>query len=308
MTRKNLIAVIFLLGLQHAVAWGGDVVVVQSARLKAYDTALEGFECVLSQDIPARGPKSIQAHTLTSYILSETKSPGQLRKDIVRQHPDLLLVIGSSSLSLVKNITDIPIIYLMVPYPELMIKAQDNITGININVSAEQQLKALLRAIPQTKNVGLLYDQKQTGMIVQEAKEFAALHNDISLVALPVKKSSEVPGQLVKLADKVDCFWMLPDRTVLTPQTVDYIFLFSLENKIPILTFSTKYLDMGAVLSVSFDSYDMGKQAGELAMQILSKEKTGDIPPEKVRKVRVNKNYSAAEMLGIVLEGQGPQE
>ena len=294
--------------MQHAVAWSGDVVVLQSARLSAYNTAFEGVEHVLSQDIPARGPKSIQAHTITSYILSEAKSPGQLRKDIIRQHPDLLLVIGSSSLSLVKNITDIPILYLMVPYPELMVKTQKNITGININVSAEQQLKALLHSIPQTKSVGLLYDRKQTGSIVQEAKEFTAGQNEISLIAVPVTRPNEVPGQLARLAHKVDCFWMLPDRTVLTPQTVDSIFLFSLENNIPILTFSKKYLDMGAVLSVSFDSFDMGKQAGELAIQILSKAKTGDIPPEKVRKVLVHKNHPAAEMLGIVLEGQGDRE
>lgn len=308
MFKKSLLVIIFLLGMQHVVAWGEDIVVIQSAMLSAYNEALEGFEHVLSQDIPARGPKSIQAHTITSRILSEEKSPSQLRKDIVRQHPDLLLVIGSSSLSLVKNITDIPIIYLMVPYPELMIKDQNNITGININVSAAQQIRALLRSIPGTKTVGLLYDQKQTGFIVKEAQEFAALQNDISLVALPVTKPSEVPSQLVKLANKVDCFWMLPDRTVLTPQTIDSIFLFSLENKIPILTFSKKYLDMGAVLSVSFDSFDMGKQAGELAIKIFNKEITADIRPEKVRKVLVNTNNTAAKMLGIFIDEPDSRE
>lgn len=305
--KKILFFILIIITMHNFPAWGGDVVVIQSAGLAAYNAAWEGFTNVLLQDIPTRGPKAIRAHTISTYILTDIESPTQLRNAVIKQHPDLLLVVGSSSLALVKNITDIPIIYLMIPFPKLMVNAQDNITGINMNISVEQQLAPLLRVIPQIKSIGLLYDPKQTGMIVQEALEYARQKN-ISLLALPVKEPREVPGQLAKLSDKADCFWMLPDRTVLTPQTIDYLFLFSLENRIPILTFSEKYLAMGAVLSVSFDTFDMGRQAGELALKVMHGSKISDIPPERVREVVVHTNEAAAKMLGIVLQGPENRE
>jgi putative ABC transport system substrate-binding protein len=279
-----------------------DIIVVQSARLPAYNSALQGFASTISKDIPARGLKSIQAHTIISHILSEVESQNELRQKIIRHRPDLLLVIGSSSLSLVKNIKDIPIIYLMVPYPDLIVSAQDNITGININITAGQQLNALVRTISQIKKIGLLFNPDRSGTFIKEAED-SAEHNSLSLVALPVKTAKEVPGQLAKLRDRIDCFWMLPDSTVVTPQTVDLILLFSLENRIPVLTFSEKYLEMGAVLSVSFDPYDMGKQAGDLALEIVDNNtKVADLPPVRVRKINVRVNHIAAKILGIVVE------
>ena len=298
--KKILLIILTLLSILQATAWGSDIVVVQSGRLPAYNSVLLGFENTMSGDIPDRGQKAIQAHTITSHILSEVKSQNQLRQKIIRQQPDLLLVIGSSSLSLCKNIRDIPIIYTMVPYPGLMAEAQDNITGIKINITAVQQLNVLTRTIPQIKSIGLLYDPDRTGLFVKEAEEIAR-HLNLNFVALPVKTAKEVPDQLDSLSGKIDCYWMLPDRTVITPQTVDHIMLFSLENRVPILTFSEKYLEVGAMLSVSFDPYDIGKQAGEMALKILDNTKVSDLPAAGVRKIKIRANSIAAKILGINL-------
>ncbi len=296
--KKPLLIILILLAIRQTTAWGSDIAIVQSARLPAYNTVLHGFENTISKDIPDRGQKAIQAHTITSHILSEIKSQNQLRQKIIRQQPDLLLVIGSSSLALFKNIKDIPIIYTMVPYPELMVEAQNNITGININITAEQQLDALTRTIPQIKSVGLLFNPDRTGQFVKEAEDFARRRN-ITLVALPVKTAKEVPGQLAKLRGDIDCYWMLPDRTVVTPQTVDHILLFSLENRIPILTFSEKYLELGAMLAVSFEPFDIGVQAGEMAMKILDNTKISDLPAIGVRKIKIRANSITAKILGV---------
>ena len=141
----------------------------------------------------------------------------------------------------------------------------------------------------------------RTGALVNEARAYAA-QNHLNLVALPVRQADEVPAQLASLKGRIDWLWMVPDLTVLTPQTIDYMLLFSLENRVPIFTFAKKYLDQGAVLSVTFDPYDMGKQAGEMALKILHGTSPADLPPEMVRKVVVERNSKAAQMLGIVLQ------
>ena len=44
----------------------------------------------------------------------------------------------------------------------------------------------------------------------------------------------------------------------------EFPFLFFLENKIPILTFAEKYVEIGALISIGIDVFDMGRQAGEI--------------------------------------------
>ncbi len=298
-SNKKIFLILFIfISFQKTHAWADDILVVQSAQLQVYNNALQGFETIVLRDISTRGLKTIQPHTVTTRILSAEKNLQHLKQEIARRHPDLLLVIGSSSLALVKGISDIPIIYLLAPNPGLVAGTQDNITGINMNVTAKQQLTSLIHLIPEIKRIGLLYNPDRTGTLVREAEEFAK-RIGIHLVALPVKTSKEIPSRLARMKDKIDCYWMLPDQTVITPQTLDYIFLFSLENRIPVLTFAEKYLKLGATLSVSFDATDMGKQAGELALKILNGTKVSDFSPVQVRKVNVRVNHLAAKLLGI---------
>ncbi|MBW2466887.1 MAG: ABC transporter substrate-binding protein [Deltaproteobacteria bacterium] len=296
--RKIFLTLFVLFTFQHTGALAGDILVVQSARFPVYNDALQGLETVILRDVPARGLKAILPHTISNRILSEANNPQDLKQEIIRQRPDLIVVIGSSSLSLVKDIREIPIIYLLVPKPESIIGSRAKVTGIKMHITAGQQLNSLILMVPETRRIGLIYDPENTGTLVKYAEEFAKRRN-ISIVSRPVNTSREVPAQLAGLKGKIDWYWMVPDQTVITPDTLDHIFLFSLENRIPILTFAEKYLKLGAVLSVSFDAEDMGKQAGEQALQILNGTKVSDLPPVQARKVNIRVNQMAAETLGV---------
>lgn len=284
--------------LQYSCVLAADIFVVQSAKIPVYNAALNGLESVILRDIPSRGRKSIQPHTITTFSLSEESRPQGLKMKIIRQNPDAIIAIGSSSLSLVRSITEIPIIYILVPEPEQLVETQDNVTGVRMNLSAGQQLAPLIRLIPEVKSIGLLYDPGNTGDLVNEAEEFARQRN-IDFVARSVKTSKEVAAKLAGLKDRIDAFWMVPDRTVITSETLEQIFLFSLENRIPVLTFAEKYLKLGAVLSVSFDSESAGIQAGELTLAILKNNLASFPPPAPARGVNIRVNSSAAETLGI---------
>ena len=61
---------------------------------------------------------------------------------------------------------------------------------------------------------------------------------------------------------------VLPDITVITPETIEFLLLFSLENRIPVFTFSEKYVESGALMSIIIDAFDIGCQAGEMAKAI----------------------------------------
>ncbi len=80
--------------------------------------------------------------------------------------------------------------------------------------------------------------------------------------------------------------------------------MFSIENKIPILTFSDKYLKLGALISISADLCDMGLQAGEMAQRILNGTPVQSIPRAEARNPLISVNPKVAAKLGIQLEGK----
>ncbi len=101
---------------------------------------------------------------------------------------------------------------------------------------------------------------------------------------------------------KIDAFWMLPDLTVITPETVEYLLLFSLENTVPILTFAQKYVELGALLCVGIDAFDIGAQAGEMAEKILSGRDVKDVQWVDARKAVISINLKVARKLGITID------
>jgi len=98
---------------------------------------------------------------------------------------------------------------------------------------------------------------------------------------------------------KIDVFWMVPDVTVITSDTVEFLILFSMENNIPLLTFSEKYLELGAFMSTTIDPFDMGVQAGEMANKILRGKNGENIQQVRARTMIVSTNLMVAGKLGI---------
>jgi putative ABC transport system substrate-binding protein len=86
--------------------------------------------------------------------------------------------------------------------------------------------------------------------------------------------------------------------TVIIPETVEAMLLFSLENKIPLVSFSEKYVEMGALMSIGVDAFDMGMQAGEMAQRILSGG-TVNVHHTDARKAVISINSKVAKKLGI---------
>jgi putative ABC transport system substrate-binding protein len=261
-------------------------VAVQSFNIKPYDEALKGFNSVCDCQIKR-------------FVLSETEGIDVV-KTIREARPDIILAIGTDSLIRVKKIKDIPIVYLMVPNPQTVISEEENITGVSMNIPPHNQLATLKDVLPGIKRVGLLYNPERTGFFVKKAR-LAANSMGIELLAKEVHSPKDVPALVNNMKGEINAFWMLPDTTVITPETAEFLLLFSLENKIPVLTFSDKYVEMGALLSIEVDAFDSGKQAGEMAHKILSGTNIKKVPETDPRKAVLSINLKIAKKLGITI-------
>ncbi len=266
---------------------GQRVLVVQSLSVAPYEEALAGFKSVCDAEI-------------TKVVLSDQEkiNPSQL---IQFNKPELILAIGMDALTEIKEIEDIPIIYMMVLNPQAITFGEKNISGISMTLSPERQVATLLEVLPATKTIGTLYNPDRTGNFIKEAVH-AANTMGISLIKEKVQSTKEVPSALKNLRNKIDAFWMIPDITVYSPETIDFLLLFLLENQKPIISFSVKYVELGALMSISVDPFDIGNQAGEMAKAILSNGGKRDVQRIDARKAVILINLKIAKKLGITID------
>lgn len=268
----------------EASAW--DVLVVQRYRAKPYAEVVRGFESV--------------APGKTSELVLEETSANDLMREIRRRRPDLILAIGADALARVRRIHNIPIIYCMVLNPDSLLDGAKNITGISMFVNPERQFSIMRRALPTLKTVGTIYNPANMGSFMGKARS-AARKMGLRLIAVKVEEPKNFPQALDDLPRTLDAYWMPPDSTFTGPEAIEALILFSIRTRIPVITFSEKYLRMGALISLELDTVALGRQAGEIAKKIFNGTPPGEISSTFADHATATANPSVAEKLGISL-------
>ncbi|WP_298269064.1 ABC transporter substrate binding protein [Geobacter sp.] len=282
MTTRILHILAFLL-LWGFPALAAEVVVVQGERMAPFEAALHGFEATA-------GVRSVER-----LVLSELRGADVVRS-VREARPRMVLAIGREALARVKDIREIPIVYVMVAAPPSA-AAHGNVTGVTMGVPAERYL-AFAHTDLASHRVGLLFDPGRTGAMAREARQ-AAQRLGITLVTREVHAPRQALQQLAALRGKVDVLWLLPDPTVVTAETLEAIALFSQENRVPVLAFAAKYLQHGALAAFEVDPADMGRQAGRMARRIMNGTPPGEVPDEAPARITLRVNGAVARNLGI---------
>lgn len=285
--KKNFPLIALLLIFLVPTAATGDFLVVQSLQIKPYDEALQGFRSV------CKG----KTHKLVSLGLAEADIVRKVRKE----NPDLVLAIGMDALVKVKGIRDVPIVYVMVLNPQSLIHDSANITGVSLSIQPEKQLATLRKILPHAGRVGLLFDPGKSGAFVSKAQR-AATAMGIELMAKEVHSPREAAAAIDDMTGKIHALWLLPDTTVVNPGTIDLLLLSTIENRIPVLTFSDKYAEKGALLSLEVDAAEAGRQAGEMANSILAGGDVKSIDKADARGGILTVNLIVAKKLGITID------
>ncbi len=286
--KKYTLLIFAILLLYAPTVMAGDILVVQSMTIKPYNEALQGCKSVCKAAM----------HKIVSTEYSEA----ELQTKVRRSGPGLILAIGQDALAKVRGMRDVPIVYLMVLNPHSLVRESGNITGVSMNISPDRQLSLLRQVLPRAAKIGVIYDPAKSGAFVARARDTADSTN-MSLVTKGVRNSREALSAAEGMKGKIDLLWLLPDTTVVTPSTIDLLLLFSIENMLPLFTFSEKYAEKGALLSMEADPTDMGRQAGEMANRILAGTDVGKIEKEDARGGILTVNLIVAKKLGISING-----
>ena len=275
----------FLLGIIVANAQEpqSHVVFIKNKDTRAYKSVIDGFTSALRKGrISAR---------LTEY------QPGEIGA-LKALNPDLILTLGTSvTRSAAGHLKQIPIVFSMVVDPEGSGIKGDNIAGVSLDIPPLLQFEALKRVIPGLKTVGVLYNPAENEVNIKKAAA-AAQNLGLILKPFPVKNQEEIPG-IGTLA--VDALWIFPDTLICQPPIIKRILLSGMQSKIPIMGISPRYVKAGALIALSCDYKDIGKQAGEISVRILKGERCTDIKIVQPRQVKLFLNAAVADRLGITI-------
>ncbi|MSN26847.1 MAG: ABC transporter substrate-binding protein [Geobacter sp.] len=251
--RRFILLIIALATLLPTLAQAYDVLVLQSRRDPAYDEVLKGF-------------RFEQKSSLRMLVISDYAEVDLIR--IVREdHPRLILALGDAALKEARKIRNTPVLAVMTLGIPAQSADQSNLAGISMFAAPEQYM-SMFRSM-KVRRVGVIHNPAKSGWYLRQART-AAQQAGIELVARTISAPHELPHQLATLAGKVDALWMLPDPTAVTRDTVETYFHFGQENYIPVVSFSGSYIGLGAAAALDLDLNTLGRQADEVASQMLS--------------------------------------
>jgi putative ABC transport system substrate-binding protein len=282
----------FFLGLS-GVTSAEEVAILKSADISAYSEAITAFKTAL--------PLSLQV--TTEYDLQGDIAKGRnLARRIRASNAKVVLAVGlKAALAAKLEILDIPVIFCLVINPEKYGLPTGNMVGLSLDIPFRQHLKPLQTLVPKVSRIGVLFDpQKTNGMqneLLQEAKSLG-----ISIVSEAVQTEQDVPQALNAIKGRIDALWLLPDSTVLTENTLDFLMSTTLEAHIPVVGFSAGLVHSGALVAAYVHYGDIGKQAARLSQQLVgqtSPSRLGTIiPPERVQQ---SINQKSARFLSLSL-------
>ena len=257
--------------LPIAEAHGADIVVVQSVARSVHEKIVSGINSVVREN-------------------PVIASIDDVRRNF-RAKPKLFIAIGQDALRAVKDL-GVPVVFAMVINPHAIGLEGKSVTGVEVFVSVESQLDQIRAVLPNATRVGVVYDPQSSGYIVDLAKE-AAKKRGLTIVGHAVHSATEAIVAMDNMRG-VDVFWMLPDTTVITQETVKHLVLLSLERKIPIFAISEKYVKNGALLALGINPIRLGRQIGRMANRVLSGESAASIPFEPIENGDIYINTSVA--------------
>lgn len=241
----------------------------------------------------------------------DTSIAAQIARKFAGDRPDLVLAISTPSAQAAASALqdDTPIVFTAVTDPLIAKLVSDmdapggNITGVVDAPPLKAQLQLIRDMFPEAKRLGVIYNPGEANSVSQAEKlGVMAPELDFELVEVTASRTSEVMGAARSLAGRADAIYVPVDNTVVS--ALESVLKVGYDADIPVFTGDNSSVERGALASLGFSYYDMGRQTGEMIASILGGEKAGDLPVGTVEKLELILNRGAAEQIGYEIPAE----
>lgn len=270
----------------------------------ALDSAEEGFVKALSDN------GYIDGETIAIDYQNANNDPSiaaTIADRFVNNKSDLILAIATPAVQSVQSKTDsIPIVGTAVTdFVEAGLAAANeapggNITGASDLTPVAEQFDMLIKVLPDVKTVGILFNSSEPNSQIQvDTATAIADERGLAIVTRSFSSVNDIPQTVDSLAKEVDAFWLPTDNTLASAIAV--VAEKAAEQKIPLVCSEENQVIGGGTFTIGIDYYQLGYQAGEMAVRILKDGAApADMPIEYLQEMSVCINTEAAGKIGIV--------
>lgn len=284
--RSALSSLLLLLVSTVAGAERPRVVVVKSSQLGPYAQVVAGF--------------SAEVRATVDEVSLDEGDPAAAFKKIAESRPALVLAVGpAAAVGARRQFSDVPVLFVMVPYFEKYELDGQNTTGIALTSDLSLELTTLKAVLPKVKRVGVVEDPRYSKKFVDDAAQLAQSRG-LTLVPLELDFANRIDKVLQSAKGKIDALIVISDKTVGNATVVERLLQFSVDERVPVVGLAPGQVKQGALFALSPAPLALGQQAGRLANRVLlEKVDPGAIavgPPEGVE---LHVNLGAAKRLGL---------
>ncbi|MGE7695779.1 ABC transporter substrate-binding protein [Lysinibacillus sp. NPDC094177] len=232
-----------------------------------------------------------------------------IANNLVSANVDLIFANSTPSAQAAATATsDIPIVFTSVTDAvgaqliESMEKPGKNVTGtIDLHPDTISKTVAFLKELG-AKKVGMVYNAGEQNSVAQ-IKEVKKVMDEqgLTVVEASAATSADVRQAAESLIGKADAFYIITDNTVVS--ALESVIDVANANKLPLVVGELDSVARGGLAAYGFEYYDIGYEAGQMAVKILKGEaKPADIPAQYPQKLKLLINKKVADDLGIEIK------
>lgn len=269
--------------------------ITQIVAHPALDSAREGFKAAFKE-------AGIDADFDEKNANGEAATANLIANSFVSSKVDLIYSIATSTAQAAAQSTNtIPVVFSAITDPESAGILKNNVTGVSDRVDIKQQLQLLLKLDSKIKKVGVIYNSSEQNSKVQvDDLKAAAKELGVEVVEKSVIQASEIPQAADALTRESDAIYLPTDNLVAS--VVNLLTDKATAAKKIVFGAESAHVKGGALITQGIDYYEMGRQAGKIAIDIL---KNGKKPSEiKYQRMSLNDivvNGKTMAALGITL-------
>ncbi|MFJ5769627.1 ABC transporter substrate binding protein [Psychrobacillus sp. NPDC093180] len=239
-----------------------------------------------------------------------------IANNLVSAGVDLIFANSTPSAQAVASVTkDIPIVFTSVTdavsaeLVQSMEQPGGNVTGtVDTQPDAIPSTITFLKDELGAKNVGMVFnagEQNSRAQVDAVKEQMSAV--GLNVVEASVSTSAEVKQATESLIGKVDSLYIITDNTVVS--ALESVISVANDNKLPMMVGEFDSVKRGGLGAYGFEYFDIGYEAGEMAVKILNGESTpADLPVQYPQNLRFVLNKDTVDALGLEVKDEWKAE
>ncbi len=276
--------------------------ILQLVEHDALDASRKGFTDALAENGYVDGKNIAVDFQNAQNDQSNLKTMSQ---KFVNDKVDLILAIATpAAQSVATETTEIPILGTAITdYVEAGLIESDeapntNVSGTSDRTPVKQQFELMMKILPNTKTVGIMYNSSEANSEVQAKLAMAAAEDlGIAYELGTVTSTNDIPQAVQSLVNKVDAFYIPTDNTFASAMA--NVTTITNEQKIPVIVGESGSCKGGGLATTGIDYYKLGYQTGKMAVRVIQGEDVSTMPIEYTEDNDICINLDAASTIGV---------